>query len=99
MYGHRGERIEVTEFDYQGVNEIIYQENGVIIRSVPAVHTADAAVSCILEWNGLKFAYSSNNFPNQWWIEHTNVVDISVHESFESPRFYSRSKSTGPILP
>jgi ribonuclease Z len=82
----RGEQIEVTEFDYKGVNKVIYEENGVTIRSIPAVHTADGAVSFILEWNGLKFAYSSDTFPNKWWIEHTKGVDLSVHESFASPQ-------------
>ena len=82
----RGEQIEVTEFNYRGVNEVIYQENGVTIRSIPAIHTADGAVSFILEWNGLRFAYSSDTFPNKWWIEHTRGVDLSVHESFASPQ-------------
>lgn len=82
----RGERIEVTEFDYKGVNEAIYQDNGVTIRSVPAVHTTDGSVSFILEWNGLKFAYSSDTAPNKWWIEHTKGVDLSVHECFASPQ-------------
>ena len=82
----RGEKIEVFEFNYKGVNEVIYEENGVTIRSIPAVHTTDGAVSYILEWNGLSFAYSSDTFPNKWWIEHTEGVDISVHESFSSPQ-------------
>jgi ribonuclease Z len=82
----RGERLEVTEFDYKGVNEVIYQENGVTIRSIPAIHTADGAVSFILEWNGLEFAYSSDTSPNKWWIEHTKGVDLSVHECFASPQ-------------
>jgi ribonuclease Z len=82
----RGERLEVNEFDFKGVNQVVYQENGVTIRSIPAVHTADGAVSYILEWNGLKFAYSSDTFPNKWWIEHTKGVDLSVHESFASPQ-------------
>jgi ribonuclease Z len=82
----RGEQLEVHEFDYKGVNEIIYQDNGVTIRSIPAIHTTDGAVSFILEWNGLRFAYSSDTFPNKWWIEHTKGVDLSVHESFASPQ-------------
>lgn len=82
----RGERLEVTEFDYKGVNQIIYRENGVTIRSIPAIHTTDGAVSFILEWNGLKFAYSSDTFPNKWWIEHTKGADISIHECFADPQ-------------
>ena len=54
----RGLEIEVNEFDYRAVNEVIYDENGVTIRSIPAIHALDGPVSFILEWNGLKFAYS-----------------------------------------
>lgn len=56
----RGMEIEVNEFDYKGVNQVIFDEDGVVIRSIPAVHAIDGAVSFILEWNGLKFAYSSD---------------------------------------
>jgi ribonuclease Z len=76
---------EVNEFDYKGVNEIIYSENGVTIRSIPAIHSLDGSVSFILEWNGFKFAYSSDTSPNKWWIEHTKGVDISIHECFAPP--------------
>ncbi len=82
----RGEQIQVTEFDFKGVNQVVYQANGVTIRSIPAIHTADGAVSFILEWKGLRFAYSSDTFPNKWWIEHTKGVDLSVHECFAAPQ-------------
>jgi ribonuclease Z len=81
----RGLFLEVTEFDYRGLNEIIYQENGVTIRSIPAIHIYDGPVSFILEWNGLKFAYSSDTYPNKWWIEYTKGVDIAIHECFITP--------------
>jgi ribonuclease Z len=76
----------VNEFDYRGVNKVIYRDNSVTIRSIPAIHTMDGSVSFILEWNGLKFCYSSDTFPNKWWIEHTRGADISVHECFASPQ-------------
>ena len=78
----RGGELEVHEFPFDGVNEVIYQEKGVTIRSIPAVHGLDGAVSFILEWNGLKFAYSSDTIPNKWWIEHTKGADIAIHECF-----------------
>ena len=31
-------RIEVKEFDYRGENVVIYQENGITVRSWPATH-------------------------------------------------------------
>ena len=81
----RGMELQINEFDYKGVNAVIYDKNGVVIRSIPAVHGIDGAVSYILEWHGLKFAYSSDTFPNKWWIQYTKGVDISVHECFLSP--------------
>ncbi len=81
----RGLFMEVTEFDYRGINEIIYQENGVTIRTIPAIHIYDGPVSFILEWNGLTFAYSSDTFPNKWWMEYTKGADIAIHEAFITP--------------
>ena len=81
----RGAFLKVTEFDYKAVNKVIYEENGVTIRTIPAIHIFDGAVSFILEWNGLKFCYSSDTFPNKWWIEHTKGADLSIHEAFITP--------------
>ena len=81
----RGAFLEVTEFDYTKVNQIIYQENGVTIRTIPAIHIFDGPVSFILEWNSLKFAYSSDTFPNKWWMEHAKGVDLAIHEAFIAP--------------
>jgi ribonuclease Z len=81
----RGLEITLNEFDYRGVNQVIYQENGVTIRTIPAIHALDGPVSFILEWNGLKFAYSSDTFPNKWWLEHSVGADIAIHECFAPP--------------
>jgi ribonuclease Z len=92
----RGMQVEVNEFDYQGVNKVIYEENGVTVRSIPAIHAIDGATSFILEWNGLKFAYSSDTSPNKWWIEHTKGVDISVHECFAPPEIFIDKQNYPP---
>ena len=81
----RGAYLNVTEFDYEAVNEVIYEENGVTIRTIPAIHIFDGSVSFILEWNGLKFAYSSDTYPNKWWMEHATDCDIAIHEAFITP--------------
>jgi ribonuclease Z len=78
----RGGVLEVHEFPFDGVNEVIYDENGVVIRSIPAVHGLDGAVSFILEWNGLKFVYGSDTIPNKWYVEHAKGADVAVHECF-----------------
>ena len=89
---------EVNEFDYKGVNEVIYQENGVTIRSIPAIHAIDGAVSFILEWNGFKFAYSSDTFPNQWWMEHAVGADLAVHECFAPPEVLIEKQNYEPTF-
>jgi ribonuclease Z len=89
---------EVNEFDYKGVNEVVYQENGVTIRSIPAVHALDGAVSYILEWNGFKFAYSSDTSPNKWWLEHAKSADISVHECFAPPEVLIEKQKYDPTF-
>jgi len=82
----RGQVLEVHEFDYRAVNEEIYNENGVSIRSIPAIHALDGPVSFILTWNGLKFAFSSDTFPNKWWMKYTKDADIAIHECFITPQ-------------
>ena len=81
----KGLELQVTEFDYKGENQVVYQENGVTIRSNPAIHAIDGCVSYILEWNGLKFAFSSDTFPSKWWLKHTKDSDIAIHECFSPP--------------
>ncbi len=40
------------------------------------------AVSFSLEWNGLKFVYGSDTYPNTWFLEYAKDADIAIHESF-----------------
>ena len=78
----RGFKTEVTEFDYKGENQIVYNENGVVIRSFPAIHSIDGSVSYSLEWNGLKFVFSSDTYPNKWFAEYAKDADLVIHECF-----------------
>ncbi len=80
-----GFQIEVTEFDYKAVNAVIYQENGVTISTIPAIHALDGCVSFILEWNGLKFFFSSDTYPNKWEMEYAKDCDLVIHECFAPP--------------
>jgi len=81
----RGLEIQVNEFDYKGENQVVYDENGVVIRSFPAIHAIDGPISYTLEWNGIKFAYSSDTYPNKWWMEYAQNSDLAVHECFAPP--------------
>ena len=80
-----GGEIEMEEFDYRQVNEVVYEENGVTIRSWPAIHAIDGCVSYSLEWNGLKFVFGGDTLPNQWYVEHAKGADLAIHECFMPP--------------
>jgi ribonuclease Z len=77
----RGFKTEVHEFDYKK-EQIIYEENGVVIRSFPAIHSLDGSVSFSLEWSGLKFVFGSDTYPNKWFIKNSKNADLVVHECF-----------------
>ena len=72
--------ITCHEFDYKGANQVIYQENGVTIRSWPAIHTGDGPVSFSLEWNGMKLVYGGDTVPNKWFNEYAKNADVIIHE-------------------
>jgi ribonuclease Z len=86
----RSLHINVHEFDWSKVNNVIYEENGVVIRTIPAVHL-EGSVSFILDWNGLKFAFSGDTLANRWWTKYSRGADIAIHESF-LPNEYFVSK-------
>jgi ribonuclease Z len=78
----RGYHLEVHEFDYKGKNQIIFQENGVTVRSWPAIHSLDGPVSFGVEWNGLKFVFGGDTYPNKWFDEYAKDADLAIHECF-----------------
>ena len=78
----RGYHMEVNEFDYKAENAVIYENNGVTVRSFPAIHSLDGPVSFSLEWNGLKFVFGSDTYPNKWFMQYAQDADIAIHECF-----------------
>lgn len=74
--------IKIQEFDYKGVNKVIYKENGVTIRSWPAIHSGDGPISFSLEWNGYKIVIGGDTAPNQWFVEYAKDADLAIHEAF-----------------
>jgi ribonuclease Z len=81
-----GGKIEVHEFDYKQENKIVYEENGVTIRSWPAIHSLDGSVSYSLEWNGLKYVFGGDTFPNKWYMKYAAGADVASHEAFLPPK-------------
>jgi len=72
--------IKVHEFDYRGLNEVIYEENGVTFRSWPCIHAGDGPISYALEWNGYKVVFGGDTAPNIWYPEYAKDADLAIHE-------------------
>ena len=79
-------QVETTEFDYKKVDQVVYQENGVTIRSYPAIHTGDGPVSYKFEYAGMSVFFSGDTVPNKWYVEHGKGVDLAIHEAFQAPQ-------------
>jgi ribonuclease Z len=88
-------KIDVKEFDYKAENQVVYQENGVTIRSWPAIHAGDGPVSYSLEWSGMKIVIGGDTYPNKWYIKYAADADVAIHETFLTPqelvRLYGQS--------
>jgi ribonuclease Z len=78
-------KIEVTEFDYRGENKVVYEKDGVVVRSFPAIHSGDGSVSYVIEWKDYKLVFGGDTFPNKWFVEYSKNADFVVHEAFHLP--------------
>ena len=90
--------IDVHEFDYKQVNEVVYSEKGATIRSIPAIHAGDGPVSFILEYAGLKVVIGGDTYPNKWFIEYAKNADLVIHESFLPPELFVELYNQPPGL-
>ncbi|MHC5010736.1 MAG: hypothetical protein ACYTG6_07250 [Planctomycetota bacterium] len=78
-------QLNIHEFDYKGLNAVVYENNGVTIRSWPAIHAGDGPVSYALGFGGLKIVIGGDTFPNQWFLEYGKDADIAIHECMPTP--------------
>jgi ribonuclease Z len=78
-----GAEVEVHEFDFSKTG-VVYEKNGVVIKSFPAVHILDGPVSLRLEWNGLSFVFSGDTTPSQFFLDNAKDADLVVHECFNT---------------
>jgi ribonuclease Z len=90
--------IHVTEFDYRGENAVIYQENGITVRSWPAIHAGDGPVSFGVEYEGMKLVFWGDTTPNRWFVEYARDADFVIHEAFANPARYVELMSQPPQL-
>jgi ribonuclease Z len=91
-------QIKVHEFDYKAVNQVIYDQNGIEVRSIPAIHAGDGPVSFIIEYAGLKLVFGGDTSPNKWFVEHAKDAEFVIHEAFASPGFFQADYGQPPQL-
>ena len=90
--------IKAHEFDYKGVNKVIYNENGIKIRSIPAIHAGDGPVSFIIEYAGLKLVFGGDSSPNKWFVKYAKGADFAIHEAFGTPEYFAVDGNMPPQL-
>ena len=90
--------IEINEFDYKGENAVIYDENGVQIRSWPAIHAGDGPVSFSLTYAGMKIVFGGDTVPNKWFLEYGTDTDLLIHEAMMLPDQWVEYYSQPPQL-
>ena len=84
-----GYKINVHEFDYTLNPGIVYEKNGVVIKSFPAAHTIDGAVNFRIEWNGLCVIIPSDTNPTTFDIDNGKDCDLVMHEVGPDPNIYA----------
>ncbi len=75
-----GYEIDVNEFDFRQEGGIVYDEDGVTVRSWPRSHAKDGAVGYRLDWNGLSFVWTGDGRPDELSLEYGKGVDVFVTE-------------------
>ena len=90
--------IKTTEFDYKAVNQVVYQNDGVTIRSIPAIHAGDGPISYILDYSGMKVVIGGDTFPNKWFLKHAKDADLVIHEAFMNPELLVKLYNQPPQL-
>jgi ribonuclease Z len=90
--------ITVHEFDYRAENAIVYDQDGIVVRSIPAIHAGDGPVSYIIEYAGMKLVFGGDTSPNKWFVEYAKGADFVIHEAFAPPIFFAEDYGQPPQL-
>jgi ribonuclease Z len=90
--------VQVVEFDYKIENQVVYESDGIVVRSFPAIHTGDGPVSYSIEYAGLKVVFGGDTAPNRWFLDYAQDSDLVIHESFMVPNDFVQWYNQPPQL-
>ncbi len=70
--------------------ETVYDRNGVVVTSFPAIHGLSGAVGYAIEYGGRKVVFSGDTRPCRHVVEAAADADLLIHECFQSPAVFAR---------
>jgi ribonuclease Z len=71
--------------------ETVYERNGVVITSFPAIHGLSGAVGYTITYAGRKVVFSGDTRPCRHVVEAAVDADLLIHECFQSPVVFARA--------
>ena len=71
--------------------ETVYDRNGVVISSFPAIHGLSGAVGYTIAYAGRKVVFSGDTRPCRHVVEAAADADLLIHECFQSPTVFART--------
>jgi ribonuclease Z len=74
-------RIVGSEFDFSKT-QVIYEKNGVKVKSFPVIHCISGAVGYRLDFAGLSFGFSGDTLACWPLVRACEGVDLLIHECF-----------------
>lgn len=96
-----GMEIEVSEFDWKQENGIVYDQDGVKVRSWPRSHVKDGAVAYRLDWEdaGLSFVFTGDGRPDELSAKYGKGADVFVSEgTIDVPKLSAMKLGAPPEL-
>ncbi len=88
-----GGKVIAHEFTFDEV-QVVYEENGVVIQSFPAIHSLDGSVGYRLDWNGRSFTFGGDSYPSQWFIDIAAGSELAIHECMSTTEALQRLLDT-----
>ena len=71
--------------------DTIYERNGVVVSSFPAIHGLSGALGYTIAYAGRKVVFSGDTRPCRHVVEAAHGADLLIHECFQSPAVFARA--------
>jgi len=71
--------------------EVVYEQNGVLVSSFPAIHALNGAVGYSIRYAGRKVVFSGDTRPCRYVVEAAEGADLLIHECFQSPEVFAQA--------